>query len=207
MATLLSYALTTVADVKELLGIDAGDSTKNNLIIRKINQSTLMIESFCSKPNGQHFASTVYTDEEYDGTGTNQLSLRNRPVITFTSFSERNTTENDSSWSVIDTELYFVDNNAGVIDCNFTLNQNWNLYKVTYTAGYTDIPADLAEACATLAAYLVDNATTGTSIKSKEQGPKKIEYFDNSSGQSLIESLGIDDMLVRYIEYPILEDK
>ena len=37
MAQLLSYSLATVADVKESLGIDAGDTSKDNLIIRKIN--------------------------------------------------------------------------------------------------------------------------------------------------------------------------
>ena len=92
MASLNSWALTTLADVKESLGIDSGTTTGDNLIIRKINQATDMIESYCGKNNSQHFASTVYTNEEYDGTGTDQLILKNRPVITFTTLQQRDTT-------------------------------------------------------------------------------------------------------------------
>ena len=118
MTALNSWALTTVADVKETLGIDSGNTTKDNLIKRKINQATDAIESYCGKNNSQHFASTAYTDE-YDGTGTNQLILKNRPVISVTSFSVRNTSQNVSDWTIIDTELYFTDTTAGVIDCLF----------------------------------------------------------------------------------------
>lgn len=211
MASLYSYALTTLADVKESLDIDAGNTTKDNLIIRKINQATDMIEAYCGMGNGtsnvHHFASTTYTNEEYDGTNTKQLVLRGRPITTFTQLQERDTSQNDNSWNTVDTELYFVDNNAGVIDAIFTFKQYWNLYRTTYVAGFSTIPADLGEACATLAAYFVDNGATGASIKRKEQGPKKIEYFQPTQGSSLIESLGIDDVLQRYVDLAILEDK
>lgn len=206
MASLNSWALTSVADVKESLGIDSGDSTQNNLIIRKINQATDMIESYCGKNNSQHFASTSYTDE-YDGTGINQLVLKNRPVISITSFKQRNTTENYSDWTTIDSSLYFTDTTAGVIDLLFTVPMNWNIIQVVYTAGFADIPSDLAEACATLAAYLVENGATGASIKKKQQGPKSIEYYQTSQGESLITQLSLDDILQRYTDIPILADK
>lgn len=207
MASLNAWALTTLADVKESLGIDAGDTTHDNLIIRKINQATDMIEAYCGKNNDQHFASTTYTDEEYNGSGTSQLVLRNRPVITFTSLSERETTENDNSWNAIDTEFYFVDTTAGVIESLFTFRRYYNLYKATYTAGYTTIPSDLAEACVSLAVALYENSSTGTAVKRKSQGPKEIEYFQPTQGGSLIESLGIDDTLARYCDLPILDDR
>lgn len=206
MTALNSWALTTVADVKETLGIDSGNTTKDNLIKRKINQATDAIESYCGKNNSQHFASTAYTDE-YDGTGTNQLILKNRPVISVTSFSVRNTSQNVSDWTIIDTELYFTDTTAGVIDCLFGIVPAWNVYRVIYTAGFVTIPSDLAEACATLAAYLVDNASTGSGVKKKTQGPKDIEYFQPTQGESLITQLGIDDILQRYLDIPILPDK
>jgi len=210
MATLYSYALTTLADVKETLGIDAGNTTKDNLITRKINQATDMIEAYCGLGNASsgahHLASTTYTNEEYDGTGTKQLILLGRPISTFTQLQQRSTTENASDWETVDTEYYFVDNDSGVIDSLFTFNKHWNLYRTTYTAGYSTIPADLGEACATLASYLVDNATTGAGVKRKEQGPKEIEYFQPMQGGSLIENLGIDDSINRYADIPILED-
>lgn len=206
MASLNSWALTTVADVKESLGIDAGDSTQDNLIKRKINQATDMIESYCGKNNSQHFASTSYTDE-YDGTGTNQLILKNRPVISITSFQGRNTSENIADWTDVDSELYFTDTTAGVIDLLFAISMNWNIMRVIYTAGFATIPSDLAEACVTLACYLIDNASTGGGVKKKEQGPKSIEYFPSSQGESVITQLGLDDILQRYTDIPILADK
>lgn len=205
MTALADHALTSVADVKESLGITG--TSQDNLITRKINQATDMIEAFCGKNNGQHFASTTYTNEEYDGTGTNQLILRNNPVISLSNFSERNTTENSNDWTTIETTDYFVDLTAGVIDCRFGILNYWNLYKVTYVAGFATIPSDLAEACVMLACALVESASTGASVKKKTQGPKTIEYYDSVQGESLITQLGVDDMLQRYVRIPILPDK
>jgi len=205
MTALNSWALTSEADVKESLGITG--TSQDNLIRRKINQATDMIEAFCGKNNGQHFASTTYTNEEYDGTGTNQLILRNAPVISLSNFSERNTTENDNDWTTIESRDYFVDLTAGVIDCRFGILPYWNLYKVTYVAGFATIPSDLAEACVMLSCALVESASTGASVKKKTQGPKTIEYYDSVQGESLITQLGIDDMLQRYVRISILPDK
>lgn len=204
MTALNTWALTSLADVKESLGITG--TSQDNLIRRKINQATDMIESYCGKNNGQHFASTSYV-EDYDGTGTNQLILKNRPVISFTSLQQRSTTENVSDFDTVSSEDYFVDLTAGVLDCVFTLSENWNIYRATYAAGFATIPSDLAEACVMLASALVDNAGTGAAVKRKTQGPKSIEYYDSVQGESLITQLGIDDMLQRYTDIPILADK
>lgn len=204
MATLLSYALTTVADVKELLGIDAGDSSKNNLIIRKINQATEMIEKY----TGRRFALTTYTDEEYDATHTDQLILKQRPITALSALGIRDSDMNESDWETVDTENYFYDANAGVVEGVFSLTGSWNRYRVTYTAGYSTIPSDIAEAAATLAAYLVQNPVSGSGIKSKSEGQRSVTYFDTSTNnQSLIEQLGLDDILDSYSNYPILANK
>lgn len=207
MATLLSYALTTLADVKESLGIDAGDTSKDNIIIRKINQATRMIEKF----TGVRFASTTYTNEEYDATNVDQLVLKQRPIITFTTFESRDTSLNQDDWSTIDSTLYFVDSSAGVIDLLFNAMGRWNRYRVTYTAGYATIPEDIAEAAATLASYYVDNPTSGAAIKVKEEGQRRIEYYNtqssNSGVDSLFNQLGIDEILLSYADYPIYPDK
>lgn len=205
MATLKSYALCEVADVKEILGIDAGNTTKDNLIIRRINLATALIESFCNLPRDHHFKSTTYTDEVYDGLGGDQLVLRMRPVITLSSFKYLDSPESDSSYSDVPSDLYFSNLSAGTLNGLFTQNRWWSSYKVTYTAGYATIPDDLAEACANLAAFWIENATTGTNVKRKTEGQRSIEYFE-SGGQnedSLIETLGLDDVLNRYIFYAL----
>lgn len=206
MATLVDYALTTVDDVKETLGIPSSDHSKDNLIIRKINQATAMIENY----TGRRFKATTYTNEEYDSTGTNQLVLRNRPIISVTGLGTRDTSLNEDDWEVTDTQLYFADLSAGVLDLNFNAHGSWNRLRVSYRAGYEDIPADLAEAAATLAAFYTQNNISGQAIKVKEEGQRRIEYYNSNSGSaggSLIEQLGIDDILNAYSNYPILADK
>lgn len=202
MAELLSYALTTLADVKETLGISAGNTSKDNLIKRKINQATRMIEAFCSLPEDHHFKQATYTSEEYDGSGRSQLVLNMRPVTLVTSFQARDTSQNDDSWTDVESEFYFASNtDAGVIDLLFSPASRYSSYRVTYVAGYSTIPDDLAEACVTLAAYLVENSATGSGVKRKQEGSREIEYFPPSQGDSLIEQLSLDDMLLRYLNY------
>lgn len=205
MATLLSYALSTVADVKESLGIDAGDTSKDNLIIRKINQATLFIENYCSLSRDHHFKSTTYTNEQYDGVGKNTIMLRMRPVITLSSFQGRSAVTSDGSFTDIESELYFTDLSAGVLELLFNTTNSWNMYQVTYTAGYATIPADLAEACVTLACYYVENSASGTVVKKKQEGSRSIEYFQAgaNSSDSLVDQLGLDDLLNRYKQYNI----
>lgn len=206
MADLYTYALCTVQDVKETLGLDAGNTSKDNIIKRKINLATDIIEGYCNLANGHHLKSTTYTNEEYDGIGGNQLVLRSRPISSITSFQYRNSSENEDSWSDSESNLYFTDLNSGVIDLLYDQNRDFNSYRVTYTAGYDPVPYALSEACATIAAYLVSNSTTGTGVKRKRQGQQEVEYFQPNSGSqssSIVEQLGLDDILSRYIYYPV----
>lgn len=210
MAELVSYALTTLADVKESLGIDAGDTSQDNLIKRKINYATAVIENFCNLSIGHHFKETTYTDELYTGTGTNQLSLLMRPITSFTSLSFSNNPENISSFNAADSEDYFIDENSGLLNLNFSNNRWWDSFKVTYTAGYATIPADLAEACVSLASYFVENSASGTAVKRKREGQREIEYFQPSSSgsngtNSVIDQLGLDEILSRYINYTLVD--
>lgn len=198
MANLLSYALCSVADVKESLGIT--DSSKDNLIIRKINQATELIERY----TGRRFASTVYTDEMYDADGGSTINLRNYPVITFTSISYRSGSENINDWQTIDSTDYFIDTNAGIVEFLFDIGQGWQKYKVTYTAGYTTIPADLAEACATLASYMASQNPATIDAKVVQEGQRRQEFFDASgsgedaSGAGLFSKLGLLATLEMY---------
>lgn len=211
MADLVSYALTSVADVKESLGIDSGDTSKDNIIKRKINQATHMIESFCNLSLNHHFKEATYTNEVFDGSG-DQVVLRMSPVSAVASFQYRDTLGNTDDFDDVEAELYYIDGNAGTLDGLFTQRRTWSQYRATYTAGYATIPADLAEACVTLASYFVENGTSGSAIKRKREGQREIEYFSpsgSSSGasgsDSVVEALGLDDVLNRYIRYTLGE--
>lgn len=205
MAALLSYALTNLSDVKESLGIPSSDTTRDNLCIRKINQATRAIEAYCSR----RFLSTVYTQEEYAATQIDELVLRQRPVISLTSLEIRDAGLNIDNWETIDPQLYFTDDNAGVLNLMFNAKGHWNRYRVTYTAGYATIPEDLAEACVSLACYYVNNADGSDVGKFKiEEGQRKVTYAkSNITFKTIIENLGIDETIDNYANNPLMTDR
>ena len=208
MATLLPNALCTVEDVKETLGIPSSNHTKDNLIIRKINAATEIIEKY----TGSKFQAVTYTDEEYDATNSDQLILKHTPIIDFTSLSVRSNTLNIDDWEIIDSDLYFVDAGAGVLDLVFHAVGSWNRYKATYSAGYATVPSDVIEACVTIAVYLAENPTGAGAIRTKQEGGRRIEYYSTGSSKdggsgNLFTQLGLVDILSPYCDYPILADK
>lgn len=205
MATLKVYALTNEADVKESLNIPSSNHTYDNLIIRKINQATAMIENYC----GRRFKETTYTDEIYNAPGYDQLVLKQRPISEVT-LKARDTSLNEVDFETLDSNLFFVDADSGVLDLNFNTAGHWGRYAVTYTAGYATIPDDLAEAAAQLSAYLVTNADSATvGVKSKQEGQRKIDYSQAGikGGQDLFAQLGIDDIINSYANSAIFADK
>jgi hypothetical protein len=82
-----SYALTTLARVKDRLQISQNDS--DAVLTRVINAATDFIERQCGKtgmesyPNDGHFIQKKYVNEVYSINGTKQiyLPLRNAPVL------------------------------------------------------------------------------------------------------------------------------
>lgn len=208
MATLVSYALCTVADVKESLGIASSDTTKDNLITRKINQVTDQIENYCQR----RFELTQYSQEEYNASNTDVFILKQRPVVvddthTFTA-EWRTTTLNDSVWETIDSQLYFVDNNSGVIENVYTAFGYWRRYRFSYWAGYATIPNDLAEAASTLACYYVNNASTNNSgVQQIKEGEREQRFFQINNFYNIMQDLGIDAIIDSYANEAILADR
>lgn len=210
MATLVDYALTTVADVKESLNIASSDSTKNNLIIRKINQATDMIQKHC----GRTFKLTQYV-EDYDGSNIDELTLSNWPVVvdatrTF-SVQRRDSGLNEEDFETVDASLYFVDTASGVVELNYVAAGRWNRYRYSYWAGYATIPNDLAEAANMLACYLVTNPNgLNIGVQTRKEGQREVRYSLNNTNitfLNLLQQLGIDDTLAAYCTMPLASDR
>ena len=126
-----SYSLTTKDRFKNYAEVSG--SSDDTLITILINQITEFVENY----TGRRFKQTTYTNEEYDGTGTNTLILKQYPVSTFTSLNERSTRQNESDWNTIDSTDYFVDLATGIITLiPYEFIPGTKLYRATYTAGY-----------------------------------------------------------------------
>lgn len=129
-----TYALTTLNRLKTFLGISG--SSNDALLLTLINTVTDFAENYCDR----RFKKTAYSNEVYDGNGSNRLLLRQYPVVSGESFTleQRDSRTNNSSWSSIDSELYFVKNSEGIIE--FAPGGKFaevpQHYRVSYTAGF-----------------------------------------------------------------------
>lgn len=208
MADLVEYALTSVDDVKESLGIASSDTSWDNLITRKINQVTDLIESYCQR----RFAVTAYT-EEYKGSQIDELVLKQRPIVVdddHTFLMEwRNTAFNDDNFETIEPELYFIDTDAGVLNLMFGAVGYWNRYRITYSAGYIDIPNDLAEGANMLVCFFVNNPSgSNIGVQEKQEGQRRTRFFPTpNSFKTIVGQLGLDETLDAYADTPVLTDR
>lgn len=209
MASLVSYALTNVNDVKESLGIASSDLTWDNLITRKINQVTDAIENYCQR----HFTLQQYSQEEYKAPNIDELVLKQRPLVIdgthLLTLEWRTTAFNSNNWETIDTSLYFADINSGVINLMFNGLGYWNRYRATYYAGYATIPNDLAEATNMIVCYYVNNPSgSNIGIQERREGQRLTRFFQiPNSFRSVMEQLGVDETIDNYADTPVLTDR
>lgn len=186
-------ALITLADLEEYLG-DIDDSLGENII----NRASQIIATYCDRV----FESTVYTDEEYDGTGAGSLNLRQYPVTLFTRLQNRTTTLNEANFSTIDSNKYFVDTEAGIIERvpHLLFRDIIRYYRVTYTAGFVTIPDDLQEAAIKLSVHIFETRKRAGDTQSETIGDYSITY---DATANTFRDLGLDMILDAYKKPPL----
>jgi len=136
--------LTTLANVKEHLDIESGDTEFDQLIERLISASSRQIERYCGRP----FDIRAYS-ESYDGNASDILFLNYTPIVSVTAVS--------IDEEALATDQYKVyDDYVRLVSRLFT----WGKQNVTiaYSAGFYDAasespPADLEDACIQLVAF------------------------------------------------------
>lgn len=123
--------LTTSARIKTVLAIDPSDTTEDAWISAAIQSVSQRIELHMDRP-----IELVERTEEYDLSDRrrNSIFLRTYPVTEIASV------KNDSSWdfdnaTAIDSELYRVDAENGVLYFALELDPGPRSLKVVYTAG------------------------------------------------------------------------
>lgn len=201
MATLNANALTTLADVKESLGLASSDHSKDNLIIRKINSASQQISNYCSRV----FQATDYV-EEYNGSNIDELVLNQRPVNGSVVLEYRGSAVNQTNWREVNADYYFVDASPGILKLLFPASGRWNRWRASYNAGYTpgNIPSDLQEACATLASYYVTHANPIVNVRSRQEGQRREDYYQGIQGfKNLLQQLGLEQIIDGYANWPL----
>ena len=133
------------------------------------------------------------------------IILKNRPIVGTPTLSVRDTNLNEDDFDAVDANIVFTDASAGILNLDFRAVGRWSAYKVTYQAGYTTIPEDLAEACASLACFYVQNADgSDIGVAQKKEGLRELRYANgNQSFHSIAQQLGVDGIIESYANYPI----
>jgi len=135
-----------------------------------ITAASTAIERWCKRV----FLSTAYTDEYYDGNGTDAMFLDNFPVTALVSIV---VVESDGTDTTLLGAGFDIDANLGEIrferDCSTDycyFPEGFHNLKANYTAGFAAIPADLQEACAQYCVWLYAGGITLPTVKSESLG-------------------------------------
>lgn len=146
--------LCALDDVKTYLGITT--NAEDALIKALITQASAQIENYCNRT----FAQTTYT-ETRNGRGSRTMFMRQIPIVSVTALTIDGVTVQASSnpqtyGYVFDDERIYLRGTSpsygpyGQPDCFSRGVQN---VVVTYTAGFSAIPGDVAQACIELVAW------------------------------------------------------
>ena len=172
------YALTTRARVQEyrVANGETLDSTPeiNTQIDNLINSVSSRFESHCDR----HFVSRAYT-EYLDGKGSSVIYPKQYPITAVES------THSDSGckWLVkdlINSDNYrVVDENSIVLKSGMMFPDAVQNIKLVYTAGYTDIPYDLENACINEVLRTL-NTFEEIGVSEKRSNDFLIKYITNS---------------------------
>jgi hypothetical protein len=200
---MLSYALTTRQRLMDFMGITSVTTVQGNVIDRVIDSVTEYIERYC----GRRFKKTTYTNELYDGDGSNCIVLNSFPVdssSTFT-FQYRTSRDNEDSWDTFDSDEYFVDYDAGIIEMptDVRLARGVKIYRVTYTAGYdfdnvTTFLSDTEAGSVEYVAWVLASTTYNKRKASGDIVSERIGDYSVTYGKTLFESDDIKGILDGY---------
>jgi len=171
-------ALISVADVKYVWGREQADTTDDDRIQTLINLISGRIAEWCDRI----FITGTYTAELYDGTGTEALVLRQRPVSTVTAIIVDGVAATVAEIAAFNTAgaAYKIDYPAGIIYKILDWSKGKRNISVTYAAGYAsaDIPPGLKEVCAEWVILLLegrmkDADTQGRDVAAVDQMPAR----------------------------------
>lgn len=152
MAIDTTISLTTLAKVKTFLRITSSsfDSELEALIDS--------FSRFISNQTGRILKEADITQELHSGKGEQFLVLKNLPATDITAFEYADGDLGSRTWTAFDSDEYELDPDSGRIYVPGGVPYGFNNIRVSYTAGYATIPADLEELANAMVAKVFDDA-------------------------------------------------
>ena len=171
--------LITLAEYKAYIGITS--TNQDSVITTLIPQVSALVKNICRRT----FLDYVdeYKVEVSKGSATNRIVLHETPVMQVSSveFSQDYGKTYDTLVEFTD---YVVDQDSDVIEVIATPYINYiktNAFRISYTAGYEEVPSDLKLAIADLINYYIRNDSAVHSQKAIGANSVQIEYITNTN--------------------------
>jgi hypothetical protein len=139
--SLETYALSTVADVKDFLGLGATAEPDESLFESLINNVSVLFANYCGV---EQFKTKNYI-EYHDGHGSRYIFPRNYPINSVDEINEDIDWVWGSDTTIGEDDYRIVDKRYIVYDGLFAIAEQ--SIKIEYSAGYDTIPLDLKQAC------------------------------------------------------------
>ena len=187
-------ALITLARAQMVPSLASANAAYLTLLI---DAASDMAERYCKRV----FTSTTYTDEVYDGDGTTLLQLDRFPVTTLTTVKVVESDETETSCAGTQ---FRIDGDIGEIKFKPEATSEYTHFpigyqnvKVTYVAGYTDIPEAVQEAVAQICAWLYAEAAATPGVESWKLGDAAVKYKTPAADAALLPPL-VRELLSTY---------
>lgn len=167
-----SVNLTTLSEVKRYLAIDLTDLAQDELLQSIIAAVSEAVENYCRR----QFARQTRV-EFHDGTCTNSIVLRCRPVWSVTSLHD-DLDRRFNDLSFLSPENYVLYEEEGILRLRYGLfAPGLRNVRVEYNAGYDALPASLTQAANILTAHFYTRARSGAdAIASESVGVYSVSY-------------------------------
>ena len=191
----------SVAFAASTLGLSAAQTnTDAAFLTQLINAATTVIQRYCRRD----FTLTNYS-EYYNGSGTRTLTLRQFPISSLVSVTYY---PHDATSYTDDATKFAVDKRAGIVSAipsvalfpNFP--KGFQTVLVNYTAGYSEIPADVQYACAMIVKLLYIQRGAGLLAASRKLGDYEAMYF-TAAQQIISGSYDVQRLLDQYRDHPL----
>jgi len=193
MATVLDSAnnLCSLPELKLFVGINKSDETLDTQLEEYINGASWLL-----KEETKRFLKAQSITEYHDGTGSDVIMLRHRPVNSVTTLHS-DSARSFGSTTLIDSDDYQVYAKGGyIVVTDAGLDVGARVIKVVYNGGYSTIPYDLKMAAIELATYWYEK------FKSHRVGLKSVSSASNAGSDTYAEDMpgAVKKAIARYSE-------
>ncbi len=171
----MALNLTTRADYKAYAGIKSTNyDAEIDALIPKVSA---LVKNYCRKSFVDYW--DVPLTETFDG-GTKTLLLKETPVVTVQSVTY-STNYGITNIPLLENSEYVVRGDTIISTATAGFKHLLNGYRVTYLAGYEDVPNDVELAIMDLISYYRQNDSAIHSTKAPGTNAVQIEYISTTS--------------------------